>query len=249
MRAYRVSWFFFCGVLGAFGAVVAVTSSLATAIALFICGCVAGGVVAMIVLDPKDETRLPRDSRRIVAKSSILAGAGTVAFGGVVAMVGGSTAVLLLAVTAGGSPYMVDYCVGRLRDRGHLSNPVSRPARPDPAERSSGSVAAPISWTEPSRPSEPHVTPAALSDEALCLAWRASFSALQSARSPAERLSVVDERRAYLDELENRNARGMAAWLASGARAAGDPSRFVQGDSVSCHDTIDWDCLIHGTDS
>ena len=249
MKAYRVSWFFFCGVLGALGAFVAVTWSLSTVIALFICGCVTGSVVAMIVLDPKDETRLPRDSRRIVAKSSILAGAGTVGFSGVVAMVGGSTAVLLLAVTAGGSPYAIDYCVGRLRDRGHLSNPVSRPARPDPAERWSGSVVAPIPWTEPSRPSEPHVAPAALSDDALCLAWRASFSALQGARSPVERLLVVDERRAYLDEFENRNARGMAAWLASGARAAGDPSRFVQGDSVSCHDTIDWDSLIHGTES
>ena len=249
MKAYRVFWFFFCGVLGAFGAFVAVTWSLSTVIMLFICGCVAGGVVAMIVLDPKDETRLPRDSRRIVARSSILAGAGTVGFSGVGVMAGGSTAVLLLSVTAGGSPYAIDYCVGRLRDRGHLSNPVSRPARPDPVERSSGSVAPPISWIEPSRPSEPHVAPAALSDDALCLAWRASFSALQSARSPAERLSVVDERRAYLDELENRNARGMAAWLASGARAAGDPSRFVHGDSVPGHDTIDWDSLIHGTDN
>ena len=90
MKAYRVSWFFFCGVLGALGAFVAVTWSLSTVIALFICGCVTGSVVAMIVLDPKDESRLPGDSRRIVAKSSILAGAGTVGFGGVVGVgVGG----------------------------------------------------------------------------------------------------------------------------------------------------------------
>ena len=103
MKAYRVFWCFFCGVLGAFGAFgafVAVTWSLSTVIMLFICGCVAGGVVAMIVLDPKDETRLPRDSRQIVGRSSILAGAGTVGFSGVGAMAGGSTAVLLLSVTA-----------------------------------------------------------------------------------------------------------------------------------------------------
>jgi hypothetical protein len=158
-------------------------------------------------------------------------------------------AVLLLAIMAGGSPYAIGYCLGWLRERGHLPSPSPQPAQPDPAERSSGSAPAPISWTEPSQPSGPHVAPASLSDDALCLAWRASFSVLQRASSPAQRLWVVDQRRAYLDELESRNARGVAAWLASGARAAGDPSRFVLGDSVPGHPPIDWDSLIHGTDN
>jgi hypothetical protein len=249
MRAYRVFWLFFCGVLGALGAVVAFTWSLSTLIMLFVCALLTGGVVAMVLLDPDDDTRLPRDSRRIVAKSSILTGAATVAFIGVGTLVGGPMAVLLLAVMAGGSPYAIGYCLGWLRDHGHLPSPAPRPTQPDPAERSSGSAEVPISWTEPSEPSQPHVATSSLSDDALCLAWRASFSALQRASSPAQRLWVVDERRAYLDELERRNARGITAWLASGARAAGDPSRFVLGDSVPGHRPIDWDSLIQGTDN
>ena len=37
---------------------------------------------------------------------------------------------------------------------------------------------------------------------------------------------------------------GLAAWLASGARAAGDPTRFVLGDRSAASTSIDWDALI-----
>jgi hypothetical protein len=248
MKAYRVIWLFFCGILGALGVFVAFTWSLSAVISLSICGSVTGGVVVMILLDANGN-RPPRERRRIIVRSSILGGIGTLAVVGMGAMVGGPTVLLLLAITAGGSPYALEYCRHWLRDHGHLPSPSLRPAHADPAERSAGSAAAPISWTEPSRPSAPRVAPALLSDDALCQAWRASFSALQSARSPAQRLWVVDERRAYLEELESRNARGIAAWLASGARAAGDPSRYVLGDSIPGHAAIDWDRLIHGTDN
>jgi hypothetical protein len=181
--------------------------------------------------------------------SSILAGAGTVAFIGVGTLVGAPTAVLLLAITAAGSPYAIVYSLRWLREHGHLPSPSPQPAATDPAERSAGSASAPTSWIQPAEEAKPHVAPASLSDDALCLAWRASFSALQRAGSPAQRLWIVDERRAYLEELEKRNARGVSAWLASGARAAGDPSRFVLGDSVPGHPPIDWDSLIDGTDN
>jgi hypothetical protein len=51
-----------------------------------------------------------------------------------------------------------------------------------------------------------------------------------------------------VDEIERRTAHGMAAWLASGPRAAGDPSRFVLGDSAAGRAPIDWDDLLHDTD-
>jgi len=95
---------------------------------------------------------------------------------------------------------------------------------------------------------KPQVAPGALSDEALCRAWRASFSALQKASSPTQRFRIVDERRAYLDEIERRTVHGMAAWLASGPRAAGDPSRFVLGDGAAGRARIDWDDLLQDTD-
>jgi len=37
----------------------------------------------------------------------------------------------------------------------------------------------------------------------------------------------VEQRQLYLDEFERRNPTGLAEWLASGARAAGDPTRFI----------------------
>jgi hypothetical protein len=66
-----------------------------------------------------------------------------------------------------------------------------------------------------------------LDDEALCLAWRRSFLLLDGARSAAERLAVVEQRQQYLDELHRRSPKGLAAWLASGARASGNPLPYV----------------------
>jgi hypothetical protein len=40
-------------------------------------------------------------------------------------------------------------------------------------------------------------------------------------------LATVEERQSYLDELERRNATGLAAWLASGARVASNPLPYL----------------------
>jgi len=66
-----------------------------------------------------------------------------------------------------------------------------------------------------------------LDDEELCLAWRQSFRLLEASFSAAERLSVVEQRQHYLDELHRRSPEGLAAWLASGARAPGNPLPYV----------------------
>jgi hypothetical protein len=150
-------------------------------------------------------------------------------------------AMLVLVLTIGGSPYVARRWIGWLTDHEQLpvpENPVERDASPTSAAkvRESESVDA------------PEVEAAELSDDALCLVWRASFSALERAQSPAERARIVDARRAYLDELERRNPPGVAAWLASGARAAGNPSKFVLGDGACSRATIDWDGLIQSTD-
>ena len=67
----------------------------------------------------------------------------------------------------------------------------------------------------------------ALDDPALCFAWRRSYVALQRPLAAHARLRIVERRREFLDELERRNAAGFAAWLCSGARAAGDPSKYI----------------------
>jgi hypothetical protein len=249
MRAYRVFWLLFCGVLGALGAVMAFTWSLSSVIMLLVLASITGAVVAMVALaNPDGPTRSPRDRRRIVARSTALTAGGTVSFIGLGTLLGAPTAVLLLAIIVGGSPYAIRYCLRWLSEHGHLTNSSSQPALPDGADRSPGPATAPNSWAEPDQAPKAHIAPDALSDEALCVAWRASFSALQRASSPTQRLRVVDERRAYLDEIERRTAHGMAAWLASGPRAAGDPSRFVLGDSAAGRAPIDWDDLLHDTD-
>jgi hypothetical protein len=247
MSAYRVVWLIFCGVLGVAGAVVAFSLSVSAMIVLFICAAATGGLVAMVCLDPADTTRLPRDRRRIVATSTIVGGAATVACIGLGALLGARVAFLLLAITAGGSPYAIRYCLHWLAHRARASDP---PPQPDQigSERSTSAEQEPNAGTEPDLAATPPVPASSLDDNDLCLAWRTSFSALQRATSPSQRLRIVEDRRAYLDELERRNAHGMAAWLASGARAAGDPSRFVLGDSTAGRTSIDWDGLIHGTD-
>jgi hypothetical protein len=68
--------------------------------------------------------------------------------------------------------------------------------------------------------------PTDLSDEDLCLAWRRSFTELQTCTTDEQRLAVVAARNAYLDELERRAPDAFGQWLDSGPRAAGNPAKF-----------------------
>jgi hypothetical protein len=61
----------------------------------------------------------------------------------------------------------------------------------------------------------------------LCWTWRTSFTALRKADGIDERLRIVDLRQRCLDELARREPGGFHKWLADGARAAGDPTRYV----------------------
>jgi hypothetical protein len=67
----------------------------------------------------------------------------------------------------------------------------------------------------------------AIDDRTLCRGWRDSFAMLNDARSMEDRLSVVQLRERYLDELCRRSPRGLAAWFASGARASSNPLPFL----------------------
>jgi hypothetical protein len=66
-----------------------------------------------------------------------------------------------------------------------------------------------------------------LDDAALCLAWRQSFLRLSAATSAADRLSVVQQRQSYVDELHRRSPDGLVAWFNSGGRASGNPLPFL----------------------
>jgi len=67
----------------------------------------------------------------------------------------------------------------------------------------------------------------ALDDDALCQAWRRSYVRLEASRAADARLEVVRLRQLYLDELVRRHPAQVRHWLASGARAAGNPLPFL----------------------
>lgn len=60
--------------------------------------------------------------------------------------------------------------------------------------------------------------------------WMNSYAWLVDAREAGDHAAIgrlAQARRTYLDELERRCPAGFVAWLASGARAAGDPRRHL----------------------
>ncbi len=65
-----------------------------------------------------------------------------------------------------------------------------------------------------------------LDDATLLRAWRASSQALSWIGSQKEWLSLAKRRQEYLNELEKRDPRGFAAWLATNPEMDGDPTSF-----------------------
>jgi hypothetical protein len=75
----------------------------------------------------------------------------------------------------------------------------------------------------------------ALTTSELCREWRRSFVRLQSARTFRDRCYVVALRQVYLDEMDRRSPTAFQAWLASGARAAGGPDRYLAVERQDGH--------------
>jgi hypothetical protein len=78
----------------------------------------------------------------------------------------------------------------------------------------------------PSRPAPCPQLPV-MSTEQLCWEWRRSYLAISQATGAAQIARIAAARAGILDELERRNPAGLQRWLASGARAAGDPTRHL----------------------
>jgi len=76
--------------------------------------------------------------------------------------------------------------------------------------------------------STPAVEVGAMTTTELVLAWRRSYLQLMGVRSPSQLAILAARRQQLLDELERRDRPGVERWLRSGARAASDPSRFLQ---------------------
>jgi hypothetical protein len=66
-----------------------------------------------------------------------------------------------------------------------------------------------------------------LPTDELCLVWRRSYFQLQRTADERTRQQIIRARQECLDELERRDRPGFARWLASGARAGGDPRPYL----------------------
>jgi hypothetical protein len=134
----------------------------------------------------------------------------------------------LLGLIVASSPWFV----ARLRpaeadEPVERAEPVEKKARSPRPQAKKRPATPPIDLPAvPSYRSAVRQTLSELTDEELCLAWRRSFRQLQVATESERRLVMSDVRRAYLDELERRHPEEFAAWIGSGARAAGDPAKF-----------------------
>ncbi|WP_328457913.1 hypothetical protein [Amycolatopsis sp. NBC_00438] len=95
------------------------------------------------------------------------------------------------------------------------------------ARLASAARRAPVRTIRRSAPVPALPAAASMSTAELCVAWQRSYVALQKADEAATWHEVVRRRQEYLDELEHRNRDGFARWLASGARAGGDPQRYL----------------------
>jgi hypothetical protein len=248
MKFYRLVWVSFCLLTGVTGAVGALDLSLASAAALFAVVAVTGGVAAMVASNPDDPLRLPGDRWRSVRSWSVLAGSVSVAAVGLGSLLGGWAAALLLALAVGTSPGIARRWIGWFQGPSDPEQPLPQTAEPCVGESSAAAVVTSYAAGGPAVIELGPADPGLLTDEALCLAWRRSFGALERSGTAAQRMEVVEHRSALLGELERRSPDGVAAWLASGARAAGNPARFVIGDGAAGRTCIDWDSLIQGTE-
>ena len=170
--------------------------------------------------------------RSEVANGIILAAVAALAVTGADELAGTPGAALVAALAA------VDAVV-RARRR-LVSPPISplvSPPKPAPA-LSVPPAAAPqvVPSEDPAArivpPETGHLERQAVAD--LVHAWRHSFLLLATAWADPVRLAhICQQRRAYLDELARRDPVGFRRWIDSGARAAGDPSRYLTVDPLS----------------
>jgi hypothetical protein len=233
VSVYRACWLIAAATLHGAGWWGAFTVSLATVLFLSVAGALLGGSVCLARRNSDAAARSQH-----AAPTVCLAVAGTalsaVAVGGLVGALGGAVGLTLLVVVTATSPTFVAHFRRRLFP---LPRSVGRRidafvwalafANPDPS----------MGTTLESRPS---------TDEELCRAWCTTYQALQASTSRRQRLALVQERRAILDELARRNPLAFVAWLVE-ATPGDSPWPYLSVDHFQ-PTSIDWDELMGGSD-
>lgn len=236
MKAYRVTWIIACCGLASVGVSSALAISIPAMMTLFTGAVVViGGVeLSQPAFRVDGAVEVPRRALlRPAVRSCFLGGTAAVAVAGLAALLN-AWVLLVVGVVAISSPTAVH----RL---GHWAH--DRFARLTAIQRQDRAVPHAVPVIESISTTESAAGLSSLSDTELCQAWRASFSVLEAASTSWQRCRVAAARQKYLDELERRNSEGLMAWLASGPRAAADPSKYILVDPIRRR-SIDWDELI-----
>ena len=217
---YRDAWMLVTAVTATVGVWTALqTWPVVGVLGAFVCVAFVGGSLAEAAARERGRRRI-----RPLLVIGALAGVGAVGAAGLMVL-SGALGLLVVVVLAASCP-KVWAAIRRRQSR--ASGPGLRQDPPEqPADTGSSTVAtAPHEeWPEPTPEDAPE--PWLLGDYELCCAWRKSYAVLERPHSTATHLRLVEQRQLYLDEFERRNPTGLAEWLASGARAAGDPTRFI----------------------
>lgn len=215
MGRYRDGWVLTTAVIATVGAWTALqTWPPVGVLGCFLAGAFVGGAIAESAAREAGRRWL----RPVIARG-VLTGVALVAAAGLAELLG-ATALLVLGVLAAAYPglwvtvrsWRASRKIRRMEARWTATPRETGPSTPRGRPRPALEV-----------PSEPRL----LDDYALCSAWRMSYVVLEHQHSPETYLHVVQQRQRYLDELERRNPTGIATWLASGARAASDPTRYI----------------------
>ncbi|MBB5835886.1 hypothetical protein [Kribbella italica] len=198
------------GVIGWAAALLALPAG--SVVALAVMAGVVGLAAAGTVPDPQNRSGRAEAARYMTW--ALRAAGGLVAVVGML-VVGGTGGLALTALLVVSSPAVVD----RYRRRQQPRHPENLAASPSvrPERVHSATVPGPIVWPAPDT----------LTVQQLCLAWRASYTALQRAQTATDRALLVQVRAGYLDALEHHDSANFDRWLTSGARAAGDPARYL----------------------
>jgi hypothetical protein len=234
MRIYRTVWLAVWAPLILVGLGVAFILSPAALAFLFLAFATLGGMLPLSIIRDYENRSRP-DRTRLISSYAVVGGTTAGAFIGFAVLLGAGVFLLVLFLLIS-SPYAVGaYC--------RWLNSV-----PTPSQAQINALARALAYASPEYiPALPPTDLGMLTDEQLCRSWRSSFFALQERASSTSMLEDVAERQRYLDEFDRRNPRGFAAWMASGARAPGNPLPYLTRDPTD-PPVVNWDALTRGQD-
>ena len=158
---------------------------------------------------------------RFVLRAALLLMLVLTGVNGLAAALGGVTVELVLLLAITGAPLAWQALHRKESEPERVAAPAPAPPRAEPVATAPAFEPALLVDTTTTFSGVPPTT------AALCWTWRASFTALRRADGLDERLRIVELRQRCLDELARREPTGFHNWLAAGARAAGDPSKYV----------------------